>query len=127
LDGHEIKSTQDFGFRTCKVIEKSTGQVIGLFNVRFGSETYLSLVMIHRSYVRKEIGRQVYAALEVYAGSHESRSIRIDVVKGYDDRVLDFWVRKGFQFVEDIALEWNGSSLPAVAMKKSLAITASGR
>jgi GNAT superfamily N-acetyltransferase len=123
----EVKATQDAGFWSCKVIDKSTDQVIGLLDVRFGTETYLSLLMIHRSYVHIGIGRQVYGALEAYARSHESRSIRIDVVTGYDARALDFWVRNGFQFVEDITLEWNGVTLPAVAMKKALAITANGR
>lgn len=122
----EIKATQDAGFWSCKVTEQSTGHVIGLLDVRFATETYLSLLMIHRNHEHKGIGRQVYAALEAYARSHQSDSVRIDVVTGYDTRVLDFWVRNGFQVVEDITLEWNGSTIPAVAMKKSLAMTANG-
>lgn len=53
--------------------------------------------------------------------------MRIDVVTGYDDRVLDFWLRNGFQVIEDVTLEWNGATLPAVVMKKALATTENGR
>ncbi len=116
----EIKATRDAGFWSCKVIGKSTGRVIGLLDVHIDAETYLSLLMIHRSHAHQGIGQQVYGALEACARAHESGAVRIDVVTGYDDRVWDFWVRNGFQVVEDITLEWNGAALPAVAMKKGL-------
>ena len=116
----EITATRDAGFWSCKVIGKSTGHVIGLLDVRIDAETYLSLLMIHRSQAHQGIGQQVYGALEAYVRSHESHAVRIDVVAGYDDRVGDFWVRNGFQVVEDITLEWNGATLPAVTMKKAL-------
>ncbi|MCL5971566.1 MAG: GNAT family N-acetyltransferase [Firmicutes bacterium] len=123
----EIKATQDAGFWSCKVVEKSTGHVIGVLDVQFGVETYLSLLMIHRSHAHQGIGQQVYGALEDYARSHESRGVRIDVATGYDNRVWDFWVRNGFRVAENMTLEWNGATLLAVAMKKALATTENGR
>ena len=96
--------------------------MIGLLDVHIDAETYLSLLMIHQSYARQGMGQHVYRALEAYARSYASRTVRIDVVTGYDDRVRDFWVRNGFQVVEHITLEWNGSTLPAITMKKALAL-----
>ena len=94
--------------------------MIGLLDVHIDAETYLSLLIIHRSYAHQGIGQHVYRALEAYARSYASRMIRVDVVMGYDDRVRDFWIRNGFQAVEHITLEWNGSKLPATTMKKAL-------
>jgi len=123
----EIKATRGAGFWSCKVIGKSTERVIGILDVHIDAETYLSLLMVHRSHARQGIGQQVYRALEAYARSHNSRAVRIDVVTGYDDRVWDFWVRNGFHVVENIALEWNGATLPAFVMKKVLVTTENGR
>ena len=116
----EIKATRNAGFWPCKV-GQSTGHVIGLIDVHIDAETYLSLLMVHRSHANQRIGHQVYGALEAYARSHGSCSVRIDVVTGYDNRVLDFWVRNGFHVVEKITLEWHGAKLPAVTMRKALA------
>ncbi len=118
----EVKATRDAGFWSCKVVGQSTGRVIGLLDVHIDAETYLSLLMIHQSYARQGMGQHVYRALEAYARSYASRTVRIDVVTGYDDRVRAFWVRNGFQVVEHITLEWNGSTLPAITMKKALAL-----
>lgn len=116
----EIKATRDAGFWSCKVVAKRTGRIIGLMDLKIGAETYLSLLMVHRNHAHQGIGQQVYRELEAYARSRESRAVRLDVLTGYDDRVWDFWVRNGFQVIDDITLEWNGASLPAVAMKKEL-------
>ncbi len=119
-DGSENSHRRDAGFWSCKVVRQSTGRVIGLLDVHIDAETYLSLLIIHRSYAHQGIGQHVYRALEAYARSYASRMIRVDVVMGYDDRVRDFWIRNGFQAVEHITLEWNGSKLPATTMKKAL-------
>lgn len=116
----EMHATKDTGFWSCKVVAKATGQVIGLMDVRIDVETYLSLLVVHQAYTSQGVGQQVYRGLESYAQGHQSHAIRIDVLKGYDDRVWDFWIRNGFQVVEDLILEWRGVQLPAVTMKKVL-------
>lgn len=123
----EIKATRDAGFWSCKVVGQSSGRVIGLLDVHIDTETYLSLLMVDRNHAHQSIGQQVYGALEAYARSHESCAIRIDVVKGYDDRVWNFWIRNGFQVMQDTTLEWNGSLLSAVTMKKDLRLPTGGR
>ncbi len=116
----EVKATRDAGFWSCKVTAKSTGEVVGLMDVHMDTETYLSLLMVHRDYAHQGIGQEVYEGLEAYARAHQSRSVRIDVVTGYDDRVLDFWVRRGFRAIAETTLDWGGVALSAVTMRKFL-------
>ncbi len=120
----ELNAMRDAGFWSCKVVGKAAGQVMGLADVRFDEESYLSLLMIHQDHAGRGIGQQVLNGIESYARDHHGRTLRIDVLKGYDNRVLDFWLRNGFQAAEDLTLKWNGVLLPAVAMNK--AINASG-
>ncbi|WP_268064106.1 hypothetical protein [Clostridium sp. CF011] len=40
--------------------------------------------------------------------------MRIDVVTNYDDTVLDFWVKNGFDKFKDVELNWTGKILPAL-------------
>lgn len=116
----EYESMKKAGFCSCKVLEKSSGKIIGFIDFKTGEETYLSLLMIHHAYKHKGFGKSVYGALEEYVKSLKSRCMRIDVVTHYDDTVLDFWVRNGFKKCKDIALNWTGKILPAVMMKKNL-------
>lgn len=116
----EVKATRDAGFWSCKVTAKSTGEVVGLMDVHMDTETYLSLLMVHRDYAHQGIGQEVYEGLEAYARAHQSCSVRIDVVTGYDDRVLDFWVRRGFRAFAETTLDWGGVALSAVTMRRVL-------
>lgn len=116
----ELESMKKAGFYSCKVAEKSSGKIIGLLDFKIDEETYLSLLMVHADYKNKGFGKLIYQALEEYARSAKSKYMRIDVVTDYDDAVLDFWIRNGFDKVKDVELNWTGKILPAVIMKKSL-------
>jgi GNAT superfamily N-acetyltransferase len=116
----ELESMKKSGFCSCKVVEKSSGKLIGILDFKLGEETYLSLLMIHNDYKNKGYGKAIYQALEQYAKSAKSKCMRIDVVTSYDDTVLDFWVRNGFDKFKEIELKWTEKTLPAVMMKKSL-------
>jgi GNAT superfamily N-acetyltransferase len=83
-------------------------------------ETYLSLLMIHHVFKGKGLGKLVFQSFEEYAGSQKSNCIRIDVVTGYSNSVLDFWIKNGFSSFKDVELNWTGKILPAVTMKKNL-------
>jgi GNAT superfamily N-acetyltransferase len=116
----ELESMKAAGFCSCKVVEKSSGKLIGIIDFKIGEEIYLSLLMVHNDYKNKGFGKLIYKALEEYAKSKDSNCMRIDVVTGYDDKVLDFWVGNGFVKYKDIELNWTGKVLPAVIMKRSL-------
>ncbi|MCB2300075.1 GNAT family N-acetyltransferase [Clostridium tagluense] len=116
----ELESMKKADFYSCKVVEKSSGKIIGIIDFKIGEETYLSLLLIHNDYKNKGFGRLIYKALEEYITSVKSKCIRIDVVINYDDSVLKFWVKNGFSKIKDIELNWTGKILPAIIMKKFL-------
>jgi len=116
----EIKSMKEIGFNSGKIVEKSTGKIIGVMDFKIDEESYLSLLMIHNDFKGKGFGKQIFQAFEEYVKSLKSKCIRIDVVTNYDSSVLDFWIKHGFIRFKDIELNWTGKKLPAVTMKKHL-------
>ncbi len=116
----ELKSMREVNFYCCKIVEISSGEIVGLIDFKMEEETYLSLLMIHNAYRNKGVGKLVYYALEEYALSLKSKCIRIDVVNNYDSSVVDFWSKKGFVEFKQSKLNWAGKVLPAVTMKKNL-------
>jgi GNAT superfamily N-acetyltransferase len=116
----EIESMRKVDFYSCKIVEKNSGKLIGIIDFKIGEETYLSILMLHKDYKRKGLGVLIYQALEGYAKSEKSKCMRIDVVTGYDDAVLDFWMKNGFEKIKEIELNWTDKILPAVVMKKNL-------
>lgn len=116
----ELASMKDMGFISCKIVERCSDKIVGTIDFKIAEETYLSLLIMHDAYKNKGYGNLTYKALEDYVKSQKSSSIRIDVVIGYDDRVLEFWAKNGFHKFKDIELNWTGKILPAVVMKKPL-------
>jgi ribosomal protein S18 acetylase RimI-like enzyme len=116
----ELCSMKEAGFDSCKVVEKSTGKIIGAMDFKIGEETYLSLLIIHNDFRRNGFGKLVCQAFEEYVRLCDSRYIRIDVVNNYDSSVIDFWIKNGFVKFDDVVLNWTGKRLPAVTMKKCL-------
>ena len=116
----EIESMKKIGFCSGKIVEKSSGKIIGVMDFKAGEESYLSLLMIHNDFKGKGYGKLIFQAFEEYVRSLESKCIRIDVVSNYDNSVLDFWIKNGFIKYNDIELNWTGKKLPAVTMKKNL-------
>ncbi|MBX4269602.1 hypothetical protein K2181_09980 [Clostridium estertheticum] len=62
----------------------------------------------------------MYKVLEKYVKEAKSKCMRIDLVTNYDNAVLNFWVKNGFNKIKDVELEWTGKILPAVIMKKNI-------
>ncbi|MBC8060086.1 MAG: GNAT family N-acetyltransferase [Clostridiaceae bacterium] len=116
----ELESMKKTGFYSCKVVKKSLGVIIGVIDFKIGDETYLSLLMLHNDYKNKGYGKLIYQELERYVKSVESKCMRIDVVTNYDENVLNFWIRNGFNKLKDVELNWKGKTLPAIIMKKNL-------
>ncbi|MCY0898196.1 MAG: GNAT family N-acetyltransferase [Firmicutes bacterium] len=117
---NEIKAMSAGGFWSCTVKQKPAGRVVGLLDVNVDKETYLSLLMVHHQYAHQGMGQQIYEGLEAYARDRECHTMWIDVVTEYDDRVMKFWTRNGFQRVNPITLEWDGVVLHAIRMAKTL-------
>ncbi|MBU3183626.1 GNAT family N-acetyltransferase [Clostridium estertheticum] len=116
----ELENMRKADFYSCKVVEKSSGKIMGIIDFKIGEETYLSLLMIYDNYKNKGLGKLIYHALEEYAKEVKSKCMRIDVVTNYDNAVLNFWIKNGFYKIKDVELEWTGKILPAVIMKKNI-------
>lgn len=117
---NELNIMKKEGFYSCKIIQKSTKDIIGLIDFKIGKETYLSLLMLNGYYRGNGKGKEIFSLLENYIKSKNSSTIRIDVVTNYDENVLNFWSKNGFTITEKITLNWNNKELPAVIMKKIL-------
>ncbi|MEG0775096.1 GNAT family N-acetyltransferase [Clostridium sp.] len=116
----ELESMKNSDFSSCKIVENTSGKIVGIIDFKIDEDAYLSLLMVHNNYKNKGVGKLIYETLEEYLKSVKSKSIRIDVVTDYDDKVIDFWIKHGFKKFENIKLNWTGKVLPAVVMKKSL-------
>lgn len=116
----ELESMKEVGFCSCKIVENSSGKIIGVMDFKVEEETYLSLLMVHNDYRCMGYGKLIFQAFEEYSKSLKSNCIRVDVVTSYDDSVLDFWIRNEFIKFKDTELNWAGKILPAITMKKTL-------
>jgi len=56
----ELESMKKANFYSCKIIEKSSGKIIGIIDFKIGEETYLSLLMLHNDYKNKGFGKLNY-------------------------------------------------------------------
>ncbi|NBI05582.1 GNAT family N-acetyltransferase [Senegalia massiliensis] len=118
---NELETMKKANFYSCKIIKKNTNEIIGLIDFKIGKETYLSLLMVHKKYKNKGVGKSIYQSLEKYVKLFKSNCIRIDVVTNYDKNVIDFWSRNGFKNIKEIQLNWGDKILPAIIMKKKIA------
>ena len=100
----ELESMKQASFSSCKAVEKKSEKIVGIIDFKVDEETYLSLLMIHEDYQNQGFGKQIYLAFEEYARSKQSKSMRLDVVTGYSEKVFDFWIGNGFAKWKDIEL-----------------------
>lgn len=75
---------------------------------------------IYNKYRNRGIGGRIFKLTEDYLRTKQCKSIRIDVVTSYDDKVTEFWGKFGFRQVDDIELNWCGNILPAALMIKDI-------
>lgn len=116
----EMNTMKEIGFMSSKVVLKNGNQAIGVLDFLVNEESYLSLLMVHSDNRYIGLGSEVYKGFEQFAKVHKSDRIRIDVVTSYNKNVLNFWVSKGFSIMEQVELNWSGTNLPAVKMKKNI-------
>ena len=116
----EMNTMKEIGFISSKVVLKNSNTSIGVLDFLVNEESYLSLLMLHSDKRYLGLGTEVYKGFEHFAKVHKSNRIRIDVVTSYNKNVLNFWVSKGFNIIEQVKLNWSGKNLPAVKMKKKI-------
>ncbi|GAB6151999.1 GNAT family N-acetyltransferase [Desulfosporosinus burensis] len=116
----EMNTMKEIGFMSSKVMLKNSNTSIGVLDFLVNEESYLSLLMLHSDNQYLGLGSEVYKGFEHFAKVHKSKRIRIDVVTSYDKNVLNFWISKGFNIIEQVKLKWSGKNLPAVKMKKNI-------
>lgn len=123
VDGHwllgELEDMKVSNFRSLGVVDEEQNKLIGHFDFKVAEEAYLSLFMLDKSCQNSGLGSHLYRLFEqeILGKSH---SVRIDVVKGYNHKVKEFWLKQGFIVDEEIDLEWNGNTLKADIMRKKL-------
>lgn len=112
----ELKEMKKMNFDSFKVLYNNI--TIGVCYVKFDSETYLSLLMIDNKFKNNGFGSKVFYEIEKMARVFNSKSIRIDVVYGYDSSVTEFWIDKSFAIKEKVKFNWDKKSLDAYIMVK---------
>jgi len=116
----EYRDMLERGFLRCKILEAEKSPAIGFLDFKISEETYLSLLILHGSQQRRGIGEEILFGFEEYIRSHDSERIRIDVVTGYDETSLGFWLKNGFIAEEEIVLTWGENRLSAQKLIKRL-------
>lgn len=120
--GNELAEMKEMGFASCKAVDSLSGRIVGIIDIKWDrAEVYLSLLMLHNDYRGKGFGADIYWQVEQHALSQGCQSIRIDVVMKDNDATLEFWKRLDFVPAETLELNWTGTPLPAVCMRKKLA------
>lgn len=123
VDSHwlleELKEMKVSNFRSLGVIDEEQNKLVGHFDFKVAEEAYLSLFMLDKSLQNSGLGSHLYRLFE-QESLEKSHSIRIDVVKGYNHKVKDFWIKQGFTVDKEIDLEWNDNRLKADIMRKNL-------
>lgn len=116
----EMDSMKAIDFMSYKIVDNSSGKILGIMDFKNDIEAYLSILILHKNFKGKGIGSLFLDAFFTYLKSIHVRRIRIDVVIEYNPNVLLFWKKHGFEIIEEATLNWNGNILPAVTMIKYL-------
>lgn len=117
----ELEDMRISHFRSLGVVDEEQNKLIGHFDFKVAEEAYLSLFILDKSYQNSGLGSRLYRLFE-QGILEESHSVRIDVVKGYNHKVKDFWLKQGFTLYEEIDLDWDGNTLKAGIMRKNLVV-----
>ncbi|GAA0069014.1 GNAT family N-acetyltransferase [Clostridium sardiniense] len=112
----ELKEMKKMNFDSFKILYNNI--IIGVCDVKFDNETYLSLLMIDNKFKNSGFGSKAFYEIEKMSKEFNSKSIRIDVVYGYENSVTEFWLDKGFVIKEKVKFNWDKKSLDAYIMLK---------
>lgn len=115
---NEITKMNNSNFKCCKIFSKNKNHIIGLVDFRKDKTCYLSLLMLHKNYKSKGLGKKIYNSIETYLKFQNCSCIRIDVVYNYNKNIMKFWTNRGFKKVKNVELNWAEKKLSAICMIK---------
>ena len=95
---------------------------IGILDYMINAEgyVYLSLMMITKEKQKNGLGTAVYNFFEEMIRNSEAQIIRIDVVDDYENNVLPFWEKMGFEVKRRDELTWGNKKSSVSVMEKVL-------
>lgn len=95
---------------------------VGIIDYLLNDEgyVYLSLLMLARENQKKVLGKKVYSSFENMVRNYGANTIRIDVVDDYENNVIPFWKKMGFETKRHDELTWGDKKSKVSVMKKDL-------
>ena len=116
----EQREMEAMGFLSCVVVERRTGERIGVLDYHTGETVYLSLLMLDGGWQGDGLGAVIYRQLEGEMARRGAQAIRIDVVDDYAGNVTPFWEKQGFTAQGRVQLDWGDKRSDAAMMVKAL-------
>ena len=116
----EAQEMWKVGFSTTKIIDNSSGEIIGICDFKSEDTVYLSLLMLDGALQGKGLGSDIYKAFEQKATRDNARFIKIDVIDSYNGNAFGFWEKQGFEPQGITQLNWHGKKSDAQIMRKVL-------
>ena len=117
---YEMQETERAGFSSYLFVDQSTGNIVGMADVKADSCAYLSLMMLDSRFQKSGKGACCYALLEQEFCKCGAHTVRIDVVCEYPENAKGFWSKQGFLPTGTTRLLWGGKESEAIVMHKQL-------
>ena len=117
---NELEEMLAHGFTSNYVLVDN--EPIGILDYMINAEgyVYLSLMMITKEKQKKGLGTIVYKYFENWVRNSGAQIIRIDVVDDYENNVLPFWEKMGFEAKRRDELTWGNKKSLVSVMEKVL-------
>ncbi|SFO18991.1 Acetyltransferase (GNAT) domain-containing protein [Pseudobutyrivibrio sp. JW11] len=117
---NELEEMQAHGFTSNYILVDN--EPIGILDYMINGEgyVYLSLMMITKEKQKNGLGTAVYNFFEEMIRNSGAQIIRIDVVDDYENNVLPFWKKLGFEAKRRDELTWGNKKSSVSVMEKVL-------
>ena len=117
---NELEEMLAHGFTSNYVLVDN--EPIGILDYMINAEgyVYLSLMMITKEKQKNGLGTAVYDFFENRVRNDGAQIIRIDVVDDYENNVLPFWEKMGFEAKRRDELTWGNKKSSVSVMEKVL-------
>lgn len=116
----ELQEMEKAGFSSTKIIDNSSGEIIGICDFKSEDTVYLSLLMLEGAIQGKGFGGEIYKMFEQKVKKDKARFIKIDVVDCYCGNAVGFWKKQGFETQGITQMNWHGKQSQARIMRKVL-------
>lgn len=117
---NELEEMLAHGFTSNYVLVDN--EPIGILDYMINPEgyAYLSLMMLTKEKQKNGLGTAVYNFFEEMIRNSGAQIIRIDVVDDYENNVLPFWEKMGFEAKRRDELTWGNKKSSVSVMEKVL-------